>query len=163
MVDGGAGRGMNNTVERLRASRMRVTSGRIFVLQAIERSALKKLRVEDIFRELVDNGTPLSLGSVYRVLKELTREGLLVRVWDHGGDEQKFSSWMQADATPAPSHAMACRGCGRCVPIDDVRLVAQLRRAGERAGLAMSQSALTIQVLCRTCAQERHMGNMGQT
>jgi Fe2+ or Zn2+ uptake regulation protein len=146
---------MKPSLDLLRMSRLRLTSGRLFVLQAIQSSAHERPRVEEIFRQLVSNGTPLSVGSVYRVLRDLTREGILVRQWERTSDEQRFSYWLRADAEAAGNGCrFSCSRCSSTVLVQDHGLQAQLRQAAQDAGLALAEAGgVTVQVVCAECAK----------
>lgn len=150
---------MNSTIQRLRSSRLRVTSGRIFVLQAIERAQKKRIRVEEVFQELEKTGTPLSLTSVYRIMKDLNREGILGRAWHGEANDIKYSYWMRAEGDEQERHRMVCRQCQRSVPVEHPSLEDEILSMGQQHGLVPAALPLTILVTCIDCASAQATAN----
>ena len=69
----------------LRKAGLKVTSPRLKVLQILEHSQQRHMSAEAIYRALLDGGEELGLATVYRVLTQFERAGLVSRNNFEGG------------------------------------------------------------------------------
>ena len=69
----------------LRKAGLKVTSPRLKVLEVLEHSRQRHLSAEAIYRALLDSGEELGLATVYRVLTQFERAGLVSRHNFEGG------------------------------------------------------------------------------
>lgn len=69
----------------LRDAGLKVTSPRLKVLEVLESSDQRHLSAEAIYRLLLDSGEELGLATVYRVLTQFERAGLVTRNNFEGG------------------------------------------------------------------------------
>jgi Fur family ferric uptake transcriptional regulator len=146
---------MKTPLGRLRAQGLRVTTGRILVLQAIEESPRKGLGAEDVYHELLRCGTPMSLASVYRIMKDLTQEGIFKRCWNGEGDDIKYAYWLRSDEEAACHNHLICTRCQRSVRIDNPVLENEILRQAQTSGMAPGLLQFTIQVTCLGCANHQ--------
>lgn len=58
---------------------LRTTLPRLKVMEVFRHSAIRHLCAEDVYRELVQAGEPLSLSTVYKVLSQFEQVGVLTR------------------------------------------------------------------------------------
>jgi len=68
-------------VERqdLRNAGLKITSARLKVLEILETEAVHHLSAENIYKKLLATGEELGLATVYRVLGQFERAGLVIR------------------------------------------------------------------------------------
>jgi len=68
-------------VERqdLRNAGLKITSARLKVLEILETEAVHHLSAENIYKKLLATGEELGLATVYRVLAQFERAGLVIR------------------------------------------------------------------------------------
>lgn len=64
-------------MQRLRAAGLRPTMARIGLMQVVESAEAIPLPAHEVYRQLYLRGTPVSLGTVVRQLRELAQAGLL--------------------------------------------------------------------------------------
>ncbi len=69
----------------LREAGLKVTSPRLKVLEVLDSSEERHLSAEGIYRALLANGEELGLATVYRVLTQFERAGLVIRHNFEGG------------------------------------------------------------------------------
>ena len=97
---------------------------------------------EMIYNQLKSELPQLSLGTVYRNLNQLAKEGRLIRL--ECGSVDRF------DATVAPHTHFCCTACGRMldlpVPYDPA-----LDREAERWGCQVAGHCLTFLGICSGC------------
>jgi len=97
-----------NLLQRLRGAGLRPTIPRIAVLQVFEDAGGQALSVEEVFHRICLRGLHASLGTIYRVAKQMSKHGLLEPL----------------------------RACEAQVCLHEARLWAVNRLSGERASLA---------------------------
>jgi len=71
--------------QELRKAGLKVTLPRLKILEILEKSTMRHLSAEDIYRELLDTGEDIGLATVYRVLTQFEAAGLVIRHNFEGG------------------------------------------------------------------------------
>ncbi|MCH9717546.1 MAG: ferric iron uptake transcriptional regulator, partial [Gammaproteobacteria bacterium] len=71
--------------QQLKSVGLKITLPRVKVLHILEKSEVRHLSAEDIYRALVDMGEEVSLATVYRVLTQFEAAGLVYRHNFEGG------------------------------------------------------------------------------
>jgi len=128
-------------MERLRGAGIQPTSVRIAVLQVIDAAYPASLDADAAFRRLDARGVCVSPGSVYRVLRELHAAHLLVREWGLQRRALYRASPMGKDILALH---LLCPDSGRRVALEDEALLAALRVAAGRLGVALDGHCLVI-------------------
>lgn len=71
--------------KELRKAGLKVTLPRLKILEIFEKSKLRHLSAEDMYKELLDSGEDIGLATVYRVLTQFESAGLVTRHNFEGG------------------------------------------------------------------------------
>jgi len=71
--------------QELRKAGLKVTLPRLKILEIFEKSVLRHLSAEDMYKELLDSGEDIGLATVYRVLTQFEAAGLVTRHNFEGG------------------------------------------------------------------------------
>ena len=71
--------------QELRKAGLKVTLPRLKILEIFEKSKLRHLSAEDMYRELINSGEDIGLATVYRVLTQFESAGLITRHNFEGG------------------------------------------------------------------------------
>ena len=71
--------------QELRKAGLKVTLPRLKILEIFEKSELRHLSAEDMYKELLDSGEDIGLATVYRVLTQFEAAGLVTRHNFEGG------------------------------------------------------------------------------
>ena len=71
--------------QELRKAGLKVTLPRLKILEIFEKSELRHLSAEDMYKELLDSGEDIGLATVYRVLTQFEGAGLVTRHNFEGG------------------------------------------------------------------------------
>ncbi|MGA0032108.1 MAG: transcriptional repressor, partial [Burkholderiales bacterium] len=58
---------------------LKATLPRLRILELFEKSDIRHLSAEDVYKKLVEEGTDTGLATVYRVLTQFEQAGLLMR------------------------------------------------------------------------------------
>ena len=150
--------GDGRVFERLRAARLRPTSARVCVLQVLAGTSRQAMNAEGIYQQLLRIGIAVSLGTIYRVLKEMELAGLLLREREASASGNKGRYLIKPERVEADSCYLVCRVCERSVLVQDAPLVEQLRQAAALHGMEIGANVLSVQMRCSQCAEEAQAG-----
>jgi len=124
----------------LRKAGLKVTSPRLKVLEVLETSKTRHLSAEAIYRALLDSGEELGLATVYRVLTQFERAGLVTRHNFEGGT----AVFELADRTHHDH--MVCLDTGRVIEFYDERIEQIQRDVAAKHGYDIEDHSLVLYV-----------------
>jgi Fur family ferric uptake transcriptional regulator len=124
----------------LRKAGLKVTSPRLKVLEVLETSKTRHLSAEAIYRALLDSGEELGLATVYRVLTQFERAGLVSRHNFEGGT----TVFELADRTHHDH--MVCLDTGRVIEFYDDRIEQLQREIATKHGYEIEEHSLVLYV-----------------
>ncbi|MDZ5636437.1 Fur family transcriptional regulator [Janthinobacterium sp. GMG1] len=150
--------GDGRVFERLRAVRLRPTSARICILQVLAGTQRQAMNAESIYQQLLHIGIAVSLGTIYRVLKEMEGAGLLLREREASASGNKARYLIKPDQVETDSCYLVCRVCERSVLVQDMPLVEQLRQTAAAHGMEIGANVISVQMRCSQCADEAQAG-----
>jgi len=110
-----------------------------------QRCALTAVEVEDALR---GRERRVSRASVYRILEELARLGLVQRV-ETG---QAMVRYERAGAHDEHHHHLVCDACGVVMPFSDDALERAISSISSRVPLTVSEHEIVLRGECRDCA-----------
>jgi Fur family transcriptional regulator, ferric uptake regulator len=117
-----------------------------------QRCALTAQEIEDALRARGTGGTRgarvVSRASVYRILEQLERVGLVQRV-ETG---QAMVRYERVRAPQAHHHHLVCDECGVVMPFSDAGLERAIETLSARVPLAVSEHEIVLHGACRNCA-----------
>jgi Fur family ferric uptake transcriptional regulator len=108
--------------------------------------ALTAIEIEDALR--AKRSRRVSRASIYRILDELERLGLVQRV-DVGQPMVRFE---RASEQEPHHHHLVCDGCGLLIPFSDPALEQAIESLSGRVPLAVSEHEIVLHGSCRDCA-----------
>lgn len=117
----------------------------LLTLMGEQRCALTALEME---QALADGGRRVSRASIYRILEELDKIGVVQRV-DVGGAMSRFEPVRSGSGH---HHHLLCDSCGRLEPFSDEGLERAIARVSERVPLAVSEHEVVLHGACTACA-----------
>jgi len=115
-------------------------------LLASQRCALTAVEIEAKLRAA--SSRPVSRASIYRILDELERLGLVQRV-ETGQAMVRFE---RAHDEQGHHHHLVCDACGVVMPFTDPVLERAITSLSERVPLAVSEHEIVLHGACRDCA-----------
>ncbi len=124
----------------LRKAGLKVTSPRLKVLDILEKSEQRHMSAEAIYRALLEGGEELGLATVYRVLTQFERAGLVSRHNFEGGT----AVFELADRTHHDH--MVCLDTGRVIEFYDERIEHLQREIANRHGYEIEEHSLVLYV-----------------
>lgn len=124
----------------LRKAGLKVTSPRLKVLELLETSDERHMTAEAIYRGLLEAGEELGLATVYRVLTQFERAGLVARHNFEGGT----AVFELADRTHHDH--MVCLDTGEVIEFYDERIERIQTEIAERHGYRIEEHSLVLYV-----------------
>lgn len=131
--------------EVLRARGLRVTQGRLAVLDVLDR--MPHADAEAVHRALADTGARTSVQSVHNVLGDLTAAGL-VRRFEPARSAARYERRIGDN-----HHHAVCSRCGRVDDVDCVVGEAPCMHADAPAGFTVQAAEVTFVGVCADCAR----------
>ncbi len=127
---------------RLRDAGLRVTRPRVMVLDALARTGGHR-SADEVAAFLDGEGTPLTRGTVYKVLADVVAAGL-VMVADHGPGKAIY------EINEVWHHHFVCRNCGEIVDVPCVVGHKPCLRPDVSVG-DIDEAQIIFRGLCDTC------------
>jgi Fur family transcriptional regulator, ferric uptake regulator len=124
----------------LRKAGLKVTSPRVKILEILETSAERHLSAEAIYKILLATGEELGLATVYRVLTQFERAGLVTRHNFEGGT----SVFEIADGTHHDH--MVCLKTGEVIEFFDERIEDLQREIADKHGYEIEDHSMVLYV-----------------
>ena len=121
---------------------LKATLPRLKILELFERSEVRHLAAEDIYRMLTAEGVDIGLATVYRVLTQFEQAGLLQR--------QHFESGKAVFELKDSSHHdhLVCMQCGRVEEFYDPEIEKRQSRVARDRGFAIREHSLHLYADC---------------
>jgi Fur family ferric uptake transcriptional regulator len=126
--------------QELRKAGLKVTRPRLKILEICERSNLRHLSAEDIYKELLDSGEDIGLATVYRVLTQFEAAGLVTRHNFEGGH-----SVFELDDGEHHDH-MVCVESGEVIEFFDEEIERLQRKMAKEHGYQLLDHNLVLYV-----------------
>ncbi len=124
----------------LRKAGLKITSPRLKVLEILESESTRHLSAEAIYRALLVSGEELGLATVYRVLTQFERAGLVTR----HNFESGTSVFELSDGTHHDH--MVCLKTGDVIEFFDERIEELQREIAEKHGYYIEDHSLVLYV-----------------
>jgi Fur family ferric uptake transcriptional regulator len=127
---------------------LKATLPRLRILELFEKSDVRHLAAEDVYKKLVDEGTDTGLATVYRVLTQFEQAGLLVR--------HHFESGKAVYELNEGSHHdhLVCLQCGHVEEFYDPEIEKRQEKVAKDRGFTIHDHSLHIYADCtrKNCA-----------
>jgi Fur family ferric uptake transcriptional regulator len=136
-------------VEHFRRLRLRVTSQRLLVMEALATNG-GHMTADEILRWAEQRSSAINLATVYRALDALASAGLVTQT-DLGGGATQFE--LVGDTH---HHHLVCERCGSVIAVDDSILAPVRERLLEEIGFRASSRHMAIFGICRACQDAEH-------
>ena len=126
----------------LRTIGLKATLPRLRILELFEKSDVRHLSAEDVYKILLKEGTDTGLATVYRVLTQFEQAGLLVR--------HHFESGKAVYELNQGGHHdhLVCLQCGRVEEFYDEAIEKRQIAVAKERGFAIHEHSLHIYAEC---------------
>ena len=128
--------------EDLKTIGLKVTAPRLKILNLFEKSKVRHLSAEDVYKLLVAEGLDTGLATVYRVLTQFEQAGLLQR--------HHFESGRAVFELNVGNHHdhLVCMQCGRVEEFYDAEIEKRQQKIAKDRGFALQEHALALYGNC---------------
>lgn len=130
------------STENLKTSGLKATLPRLRILELFERSTVRHLSAEDVYKVLQKDGADTGLATVYRVLTQFEQAGLLIR--------HHFESDKAVFELNQGSHHdhLVCVQCGHVEEFYDAEIEKRQSQVAEARGFKIYDHSLHIYADC---------------
>jgi len=137
-----AGSALAAHADELKSSGLKATLPRIKILEVFQRSVVRHMTAEDVYKQLLTDGADIGLATVYRVLMQFEQAGLLSRNHFESG-----KSVFELNEGQHHDH-LVCLTCGRVEEFFDAEIERRQREVAERHGFQLHDHALALYAVC---------------
>lgn len=131
---------------------LKATLPRLKILEIFQRSAVRHLTAEDVYRNLLTEELDIGLATVYRVLTQFEQAGLLSR--------SNFESGKAVFELNEGSHHdhLVCIDCGRVEEFFDPEIEKRQQTIADERGFKLQEHALALYGVCtkEACPHRKH-------
>jgi Fur family ferric uptake transcriptional regulator len=128
--------------EELKSSGLKATLPRIKILEVFQRTALRHMTAEDVFKALLAEDAEIGLATVYRVLMQFEQAGLLKRSHFESG-----KSVFELNEGQHHDHLL-CLTCGRVEEFFDAEIERRQHQIAAERGFELQDHALSLHAVC---------------
>jgi Fur family ferric uptake transcriptional regulator len=123
---------------------LKATLPRLRILEIFEKSAVRHLSAEDVYKTLLKDGTDTGLATVYRVLTQFEQAGLLMR--------HHFESGKAVFELKQGGHHdhIVCLECGHVEEFYDSAIEKRQIEVAEERGFTLQDHSLHMYAECTT-------------
>jgi Fur family ferric uptake transcriptional regulator len=132
---------MSNTND-LREKGLRATLPRLKILELFEKSEVRHLGAEDVYRLLLAEGMDIGIATVYRVLTQFEQAGLLERHFFESG-----KAVFEINEGQHHDH-LVCIDCGRVEEFYDPEIERRQKEIAIARGFGIEEHALYLYASC---------------
>jgi Fur family ferric uptake transcriptional regulator len=121
---------------------LKATAPRLRILELFEKSAVRHLSAEDVYRLLMKEGLDVGLATVYRVLTQFEQAGLLQRHHFESG-----KAVFELNDSKHHDH-LVCMQCGRVEEFYDAEIEKRQGRIAKERGFVIRDHSLALYADC---------------
>ena len=133
---------------------LKATVPRLRILELFERSSVRHLTAEDVYRLLLAEHLDIGLATVYRVLTQFEQAGLLERHFFESG-----KAVFEINRGNHHDH-LVCIDCGRVEEFYDAEIEKRQAKIARERGFAITEHALYLYAECvKPNCPNRRTGN----
>ena len=126
----------------LRSAGLKATLPRLKFINVFERSRVRHLTAEDVYKQLLADGLDVGLATVYRVLTQFEQAGLLMRHHFESG-----KAVFELNEGKHHDH-LVCLTCGRVEEFFDAEIEKRQQRIARERGFEIAEHALYLYAEC---------------
>lgn len=126
----------------LKSSGLKATLPRIKILEVFQKTNVRHMTAEDVFKALLKEDADIGLATVYRVLMQFEQAGLLTRSHFESG-----KSVFELNEGQHHDH-LVCLTCGRVEEFFDAEIEKRQRTIAQERGFALQEHALSLYGVC---------------
>ena len=132
-----------DNIEEIKSTGLKATGPRLKILEIFQTTEQRHMSAEDVFRQLMLEGSDIGLATVYRVLTQFEQAGLLSRhSFDNGKAVYELNQGEHHDH-------LVCLDCGHVEEFFDPKIEQRQNAIAQERGYELSDHALSLYAHCR--------------
>ena len=129
-------------IDELKSTGLKATLPRLKLLEIFQKSVLRHMTAEDVFRVLLGERSDVGLATVYRVLTQFEQAGILSRShFESGKAVYELNEGQHHDH-------LVCLDCGRVEEFYDAEIERRQQVVAQAKGFAIADHALSLYANC---------------
>ncbi len=128
--------------EEIKSSGLKATLPRIRILEVFQKTVLRHMTAEDVYKALLQEGSDIGLATVYRVLMQFEQAGILSRNHFEVG-----KALFELNEGTHHDH-LVCLDCGRVEEFYDPAIEQRQRSIAQARGFELQDHALAMYAVC---------------
>ena len=128
--------------DELKSSGLKATLPRIKILEVFQKTRLRHMTAEDVYKVLLADGSDVGLATVYRVLMQFEQAGILSRNHFETG-----KSVFELNEGQHHDH-LVCMDCGRVEEFFDAEIEKRQKAVAHARGFELQEHALSLYGAC---------------
>ena len=128
--------------DELKSSGLKATLPRIKILEVFQKTAVRHMTAEDVYKHLLADGSDIGLATVYRVLMQFEQAGILSRNHFESG-----KSVFELNEGQHHDH-LVCLTCGRVEEFYDAEIEKRQRSVALDRGFDLQDHSLALYAVC---------------
>lgn len=129
--------------EDLKSTGLKATLPRLKILELFQKSNLRHLSAEDIYRSVLEERSDIGLATVYRVLLQFEQAGLLKR-----SNFESGKSVYELNEGEHHDH-LVCLDCGRVEEFFDAEIEERQHKIAQLKGFEIADHSLSLYAHCK--------------
>jgi Fur family ferric uptake transcriptional regulator len=129
--------------EDLKSTGLKATLPRLKILELFQKSNLRHLSAEDIYRTVLEERSDIGLATVYRVLLQFEQAGLLKR-----SNFESGKSVYELNEGEHHDH-LVCLDCGRVEEFFDAEIEDRQHKIAQLKGFEIADHSLSLYAHCK--------------
>ena len=135
-----------DNIEEIKSTGLKATGPRLKILEIFQTTEQRHMSAEDVFRQLMLEGSDIGLATVYRVLTQFEQAGILVRHHFESG-----KAVYELDEGAHHDH-MVCMSCGRVTEFFSPEIEELQNKIAEQHNFRIREHSLYLYGECKDCA-----------
>ncbi len=128
--------------DEIKSSGLKATAPRIKILEVFQRTLLRHMTAEDVYKALLGEGADVGLATVYRVLTQFEQAGILRRSsFESGKSVYELNEGQHHDH-------LVCLSCGRVEEFFDAQIEQRQRDIASQRGFTLQEHSLALYASC---------------
>ena len=129
-------------IEELKSTGLKATIPRLKILEVFQRSSLRHMSAEDVFKVLLLENSDVGLATVYRVLTQFEQASILSRSQFEGGKSvYELNEGQHHDY-------LVCLDCGRVEEFFDAEIEKRQQMVAKTRGFVLQEHAPSLYANC---------------
>ena len=137
-----------DNIEEIKSTGLKATGPRLKILEIFQTTEQRHMSAEDVFRQLMLEGSDIGLATVYRVLTQFEQAGILIRSnFESGKAVYELNEGQHHDH-------FICTSCGKVEEFYDPEIEKRQHAVAKAKGWLVQDHTMALYGQCADCAKK---------